>query len=972
MLQRIIHCCWLSGGEKDAVSRKCRESWAKFAPDFTVREWTAADLEGIDLPVFVREAIARRKWAFAADWVRFYALQQEGGVYFDYDFELVASIDDIVAEGPFVAGQWMPNGSIGMEPAILGLEKGSPLAAEMLRHYATAAFDGNTTVGIILEEKAKGALRVLPPEVFSPITITGECKMTAKTRGIHHYSMSWAKPSRKAARWLSWHGFNGVVRAFLGVRKLVARTALLGLVAGSASAANLILDPGVDEKELSPEFQLQENKGEGQGKVTRFEEDFVWNGCAKLEVVDFGLADRPPAGKKEGQSKRLGIALTIGGKDGKGFPVEPGAKLVFSYLIRGTAYDAVGNLIYWDTRGGRHELKTSVNRFRVSKDWMPVAGEVELPEDAAKAVLRIQLWYDEMYGKMPFRKGDFILVDKIKAECKLSAKERAAKLAGKRMVAAQVKPGTDTAIPYFPDELYNPQPVFRACAAGNERVFLPVAIGNLTDSFDEYRVVLTSGWYLPSAANERPFLRPGLKTKEGEILDSSKITLRRGVKGRDSENEKRGTRYDILDRMGALSSIPVPPKEAGLLWIEFDTHGVKPGLYRGELWISALAGGHFKDFKFVGKDSFKIEDDSLRIPVEFEVRNFALPEPSEFGLFSYACGYSPRAVAWMESMNSVKYMLSPWQFEADFDREGHLIKRRLRPYALPLLDFVKNVQKRANSPRLSVTYAIYWQFREKWCPKFLERGSEAYWRAFREWVVYIDETVTSAGFSRDDYDVELLDEPSPDRGMPVDETERAAAEAKKAVPGIHLFVTSGAPTYMERLKPYVDGWVVWGGRDSDLALGRAFAKAGGRTSAYNCETSMHADPYRYYRRLSWLAFAARGNYVSLFESFNAMPSHSIFKCADWGESVYDTGTEIVPSIRGENLYLGIEDMRYMKRLQSLAKTAEAGAAKEVKAFMTTVMKDVAFERTYDQAAAEGFRQKAGELIMKLERSQTCK
>lgn len=219
MIPKIIHCCWLGGGPKNALSLKCRASWKKYAPDCEIREWDmeAVEATGASVPPFVREAIARRKWAFAADWIRFLALSLEGGLYFDCDFELIAPIDDLIKQGPFVNAHWGVDGSVGIEAAIMALEKNSPIARAMLNYYATAEFDGRTTVGEVLAGIVGGKcpIRVLPPQVFSPIDIEGKLRRSKDTRGIHHYAMSWAPPSRRIAKWLSWHGMRGVVEFFL-------------------------------------------------------------------------------------------------------------------------------------------------------------------------------------------------------------------------------------------------------------------------------------------------------------------------------------------------------------------------------------------------------------------------------------------------------------------------------------------------------------------------------------------------------------------------------------------------------------------------------------------------------------------------------------------------------------------------------------------------------------------------------------
>lgn len=218
MIPNTIHCCWLGGKEKTALAKRCRESWLKYAPGWNVREWTSDNLAVLNPPPFVQEALRRGKWAFAADWLRFAALHAEGGVYLDYDVELVCPF---AVEGEFVAGQWLPGGKVGMEPAVLALEKGSAIAAAMVKEFAHARFDTSRTAGERLEEAlaANGlAFKVLPPEVFCPIDIDGTLHSTAATRGIHRYAMSWATPTRRLARWLSWHGMRRAVDALLRLR----------------------------------------------------------------------------------------------------------------------------------------------------------------------------------------------------------------------------------------------------------------------------------------------------------------------------------------------------------------------------------------------------------------------------------------------------------------------------------------------------------------------------------------------------------------------------------------------------------------------------------------------------------------------------------------------------------------------------------------------------------------------------------
>ena len=65
-------------------------------PDY---EWKLWSLENFDLasaPQFVRDAVKARKWAFAADYIRMYALYTEGGFYLDSDVKVLKRFDDFL------------------------------------------------------------------------------------------------------------------------------------------------------------------------------------------------------------------------------------------------------------------------------------------------------------------------------------------------------------------------------------------------------------------------------------------------------------------------------------------------------------------------------------------------------------------------------------------------------------------------------------------------------------------------------------------------------------------------------------------------------------------------------------------------------------------------------------------------------------------------------------------------------------
>jgi hypothetical protein len=115
-------------------------------------------------PEYVREAIKARKWAFACDYIRLYALYSEGGIYLDSDVYLRESLDRFLDNRFFSAIETFPESDqtvlstegypfgIQVQAAILGSEKGHPYVADCLDYYKEHHFidaDGNVKMNMI-------------------------------------------------------------------------------------------------------------------------------------------------------------------------------------------------------------------------------------------------------------------------------------------------------------------------------------------------------------------------------------------------------------------------------------------------------------------------------------------------------------------------------------------------------------------------------------------------------------------------------------------------------------------------------------------------------------------------------------------------------------------------------------------------------------------------------------------------------
>ena len=95
MIPKIIHLCWLSGDPYPPKIAKCLETWKKHLADYEIILW---DTNRFDLnsSIWVRQAFEKKKYAFAADFIRFYALYHFGGIYLDSDVEVLKSFDDLL------------------------------------------------------------------------------------------------------------------------------------------------------------------------------------------------------------------------------------------------------------------------------------------------------------------------------------------------------------------------------------------------------------------------------------------------------------------------------------------------------------------------------------------------------------------------------------------------------------------------------------------------------------------------------------------------------------------------------------------------------------------------------------------------------------------------------------------------------------------------------------------------------------
>ena len=222
MIPKIIHLCWLSGDPYPPKIERCLKSWKIYLPDYKIVLWDTNRFD-LESSLWVKQAYANKKYAFAADFIRFYALYHFGGIYLDSDVEVLKSFDDLLDLPYFIGAEKAGT----PEAAIMGAEKGCDWIKQCLDYYDHKFFvkeDGTLDIRKLPEIMDEQIIKLKPIHIlsideskhirtldfykevlvfnnvfFSPkVFDSREVELTPYTYAIHHYQNSWFSPKAKA------------------------------------------------------------------------------------------------------------------------------------------------------------------------------------------------------------------------------------------------------------------------------------------------------------------------------------------------------------------------------------------------------------------------------------------------------------------------------------------------------------------------------------------------------------------------------------------------------------------------------------------------------------------------------------------------------------------------------------------------------------------------------------------------------
>ena len=201
-IPKIIHYVWMGHGKKNPHIKKCMKTWKKHLKEYKIIEWNEDNFD-INSHPFVKYAYEQKKWAFVSDYVRFYAIYNYGGVYFDTDIVMVKNIDNLLNNRAFVGYE-----SDNMPfTAVFGAISKHEFAKKVLDYYDSIDLkkfkfnwkDNNTiSVSNILvdefncklgnkEQLLKEDIKVYPKEIL--------CFPSMKSKTIHAFTSTWTTDS---------------------------------------------------------------------------------------------------------------------------------------------------------------------------------------------------------------------------------------------------------------------------------------------------------------------------------------------------------------------------------------------------------------------------------------------------------------------------------------------------------------------------------------------------------------------------------------------------------------------------------------------------------------------------------------------------------------------------------------------------------------------------------------------------------
>lgn len=181
-----------------AKMRRCLASWHSRLLGYEFVLWDRTRVDGVGDAEFNRSWVTHwygnRNYAFAADYIRLWALWREGGIYLDTDVEVLKPLDDLLNRDLLLGEE---RGTGAVEAAVIGATKGHAAIKAVLDSFGEFSDEP-------LPKRMRRVLpdiTLLPGEQLSPKDWrTGRLAVTDATYVIHHFAGSWLSRKERMAQ----------------------------------------------------------------------------------------------------------------------------------------------------------------------------------------------------------------------------------------------------------------------------------------------------------------------------------------------------------------------------------------------------------------------------------------------------------------------------------------------------------------------------------------------------------------------------------------------------------------------------------------------------------------------------------------------------------------------------------------------------------------------------------------------------
>ncbi len=191
MINKTIHYVWLGKKEMPESFYLSRDSITKYAGTFEVKIWTEKEVPEFNLPAYYYKLMNEKRFALASDIYRMHILNKYGGVYFDTDQILIATIDDLLNNEMFISKYHEVNNYYGF--GLLGAVAKHEFLNKMINFYDNIEDDKYIIINkigsdIINHMLQFNKIKILDQDFFYPLS---KKDYTKNTRSYHVANTSW-------------------------------------------------------------------------------------------------------------------------------------------------------------------------------------------------------------------------------------------------------------------------------------------------------------------------------------------------------------------------------------------------------------------------------------------------------------------------------------------------------------------------------------------------------------------------------------------------------------------------------------------------------------------------------------------------------------------------------------------------------------------------------------------------------------